>query len=321
MRITAFLILLLGVASCQPKVELEPGIVYCPPQRLVRQLSSPFVPLSREEKRQDWAKELTLGRGFALETDYYRAITCFKRALFFIGKDLSVLARRAEIEYDIFLAYYLAGKYQESVEILEDSELFFATEQFPAYDELFILLYDAYLKNGQTEKACRILGILSAKEPEIGGNLKLGTALINADFPAIESALESKNIAPPSPVQESVQEFLCTYQAQAKSISKAEMLNALLPGAGYLYVGQKKTALTSFLINALFVAAAWQLFDRGYVAGGLIVSSLEVGWYLGGINGAGIEAREYNQYLYQNLGKELLLKNRLFPILMLEKGF
>ena len=42
------------------------------------------------------------------------------------------------------------------------------------------------------------------------------------------------------------------YTENWKSPTKARWLNGILPGAGYSYIGQKQTALTSFLINALF---------------------------------------------------------------------
>ena len=307
------LLLSLGCTSCHPKTAIEPGIAYYPPQRLVKALRSAFAPLTREELKQDWAKELQMGRSFINEIDYYRAITCFKRALFLFSDKLQ--PRYLEIEYEMFLAYYLAGKYQDSIEVFEGGELFFVQDSFSAYEQLLTLLYDAYMEIGQPERACHILTLISYRNPTRAENLQLEQAILRADFPAIEQALCSPEGSPPTHIQANVAEFLRAYHSQALSISKAETLNAFLPGAGYLYVGQKKTAFTSFIINVLFTAAAYQLFHKGYIAGGIIVSSLELGWYLGGINGAGIEAREYNQYLYQTLGKELLIQNRLFPIL------
>ena len=39
---------------------------------------------------------------------------------------------------------------------------------------------------------------------------------------------------------------------------------------------------------------------------GIFTASLEAGWYLGGINGAGLSAKIYNDRLYSELGKEAL---------------
>ena len=295
-----------------PTVVAEPNICFAPPPYLIEALPSPFAPLTLLERSQDWGKELFLGKSFAKEMDLYRALTCFKRALFLIPRTHE---RRLEIEYEIFFAYYIANKYQEAVEAFECSRLTEAPESFPAVRDLLIALYDAYIKVDLPERACRILSLIETIDGEIANNLILETALINANFPGIVDA------AACSTSNETISEFLTTYFTGAKSVSKAQTLNAILPGAGYWYVGQKKSAVTSFLINTLFIAAAYQLFDRGYIPAGIIVTSLEAGWYFGGINGAGLEAKQYNENLYNRVGKDTLNNERLFPILMIQQGF
>ena len=46
-----------------------------------------------------------------------------------------------------------------------------------------------------------------------------------------------------------------------------------------------------------------------------------MGWYFGGINGAGLAAQEYNERVYERLARDTMIENKLFPILMLEKAF
>lgn len=300
--------------SCQPtRCWLEPNIGYCPPKKLIETLPNPFPKLTAAERAQDWGKELFVGKAFAKEMDFYRAITCFKKALFLIPRKAA--ERRLEIEYDIFLAYYAAGKYQDAVETYEGSRLIDATEDFPASRNLLITLYDAYKQNDQPERACRILEAIVNTERQTAQRLILSSAILEADFPAIVEASEE------TPEAESVCQMLTSYSFESKSVAKARLLNAVLPGAGYWYVGQKKSAVTSFLINALFIAATYQLFDRGYIPAAIITASLETGWYFGGINGAGIEANQFNQCLYDRVGREAMVQERLFPILMLDYGF
>ncbi len=300
--------------SCQPTCcQLVPNICYTPQPYAIERLPTHFAKLTSVEKTQDWGKELQLGKAFAKEMDLYRALTCFKRALFLIPGQYQ--ERRLEIEYDIFFAYYIANKYQEAVDAFETSHLQQATEAFPAYQDLLIALYDAYIKIGEDDKACRIMSLINESNEELAANLSLETAISKADFPTLYSTNTCETTNP------EINQFLCDYTSNAKSVTTAKTLNALLPGAGYLYVGQKNSALTSFIINTLFIAAAYQLFDRGYIAGGIIVTSLESGWYLGGINGAGLEAQEYNRVLYEKLGRDVMAKNCLFPILMIQKGF
>lgn len=244
--------------------------------------------------------------------DLYRALTCFKRAHILIPKSNE---RRFEIEYEIFFAYYVAQKYQEAVEAFEGSRLIDAPATFPVFRDLLIALYDAYMKIDLPERACRILGLLDAIDACSANRLRLETAITNVDFPGMVDAGNAVGNSG------AVDEFITTYLAEEKSVSKAKTLNAILPGAGYYYIGQKRSAITSFVINALFIAAAYQLFDRGYIPAGIIVASLETGWYFGGINGAGLEAKQYNENLYSRLSRETLERERLFPILMIEKGF
>ncbi len=100
-----------------------------------------------------------------------------------------------------------------------------------------------------------------------------------------------------------------------------QLLNALIPGAGYLYIGQKKSALTAFLLNGLFIAAAYQFFHHRHVAAGIITTGFEAGWYFGGIYGAGEEAKYYNERLFEKNAATVLNDYKLFPALMMQYAF
>lgn len=308
-------VLCLTGTSCHTttKCTLEPEICYCPEPYLVECLQAPFPKLTTAEMSQEWSRELFLGKSFAKEMDFYRAITCFKRALFLAPR--KAFDRRLEIEYDIYLAYYIAGKYQEAVEAYEGSCLNTVAEDFPAYEDLLTTLYDAYWQTCRPERACRAWQTLACYDSERANRLSLSTGITEADFTVMAQTSEG------TPYADSICSLMDCYQCGAKSVAKAKMLNAILPGAGYYYVGQKRSAITSFLINALFIAASYQLFDRGYIPAAIITTSLEIGWYFGGINGAGLEAKQYNDCLYSRLGRETMVQERLFPILMIQTGF
>lgn len=293
---------------------LEPSITYTQPPCFIKSLPSPFPELIREEYLRDWGKELIIANAFANELDFYRAITGYKRALILIPDKLE--ARRTQIEYHIMQCYYIAGKYQEVLDTFEGSTLLcFLPNEFPAYNDLLTMLYDSYQQTGQYEKSCHILGIIETKDVVKAGRLELGDDIVEGNLCGLKNYIAHENHAEP------FCEFLNTYSTCALSVRKAQVLNALFPGAGYLYVGQKQTALTSFCINTLFIAAAYYFFDHGNIAAGIIITSLEMGWYIGGINGAGLAAKEYNQRIYDVMGKEIMLKEKLFPILSLQYGF
>lgn len=295
------------LTGCYPATEcvIAPSIDLIPQQRNVDCLSSAFESLTPQELDEDWGRELLIASSFAKEFDLYRAITGFKRAQILIPKDHP---RLQQIEYSIIESYYLGQKYQDVISAFEASSLLEIRPDFPALGQLLIILKDSYQKMGLEEKACRILAIIEKGNEDVSYKLKMYDAVASADFCEIQSL-------------GGAEEFLMDYALNAKSVTKARQLNALLPGAGYYYVGQKKSAVTSFLINSLFIAAAYQFFDRGYYAAGVITTSLELGWYLGGINGAGIEANEYNERLYESQAKNFLIKQGMFPILMFETSF
>ena len=314
--IWALILLTFLCTACQPHCcKIEPEICYFPRTQLIQALPSPFEKLTRADIRQDWGKELHVGLTFAHEMDFYRAITALKRALIFLPPDN--LQRRLQIEYSIFLCYYLAQKYQDALDTYEQSPLYEVTNSssFPAYKELLIMLFDCYQQTEQCEKAERIYQWLTPIDPEVANQLLLSNALQTAELENID-ALTALH-----PNGECIQAFIDEYYCASKSIQKARTLNALLPGAGYLYVGQKKTAITSFLINALFIGATYYFIKNDNLPAGIVTASLESGWYVGGINGAGLAAKEYNERLYEVNTKELMVQNGLFPVLMLQKSF
>lgn len=289
--------------QCEP---IEPVISLIPSLRNIDCLPSAFDKLTDFELNQDFGKELRIAMVFAKEFDLYRAITSYKRSLILIPK--KNISRVLQIEYSIIECYYLALKYQDVIDTFESSHLLDVKPTFEAFEQLLVMLYDSYLNLGLIEKASRLVHLMEKGCPETAKKLKGYLAINEANFNEIEKL-------------DFVDSFLSEYRCEKKSVSKAKTLNAILPGAGYYYIGQKKSAVTSFIINSLFTAAAYQFFHRGYYAAGAITLSFEAGWYFGGINGAGLEAKEYNERLYENKAKSFMLKNRMFPILTFETSF
>lgn len=314
-------LLIVGLAltqmSCQPIYQkIEPKID--PPlTQTVRQfqtLPSLFPPLSVVEKKQEWAKELLIAEFFTKEWDLYRAITCYKRALALLPDEAK--ERHLQIDYDLILCYYLGNKYQDALSLFEMSELSQASSDFPAFHDLLLLVYDSYLKTDQNEKAEGILKIIETfLTKEENEKILLYHALKKGELEEVSDVFNQHS------QRDELTDQFALYHQFAKSPQKAQLFNALLPGAGYYYVGQRKSALTSFIINALFTAAAYQFFRHGYVAAGLITASLETGWYVGGINGAGIEAQGFNQRLYEGISRKILTKQSAFPVLMFQTSF
>ena len=300
--------------GCHPNTyKLDPCIAYCAQPRYIASLQDPFPKLTVFERNQDWGKELQIGLSFAKELDLYRAVTAFKRALVLIPCQHK--ERICQLQYSIILAYYLGHKYQEAIEAFECSDLTETGAEFPAFQTLLLILQDAYTQDERCDRAEVLMEHLKVHFPDQAIDQTISHAIQCGEFGIAQtSALGTCR-------EECVNSMVNNYCSCAKSPRKAQWLNALLPGAGYYYVGQKKSAFTSLVINALFTWAAYEFYHRGYYAAGAITTSLEMGWYFGGINGAGLAAKEFNEHTFNFLGKELLLQCNLFPVLMIRCGF
>ncbi len=306
--------LALALGGCH-KVDdkIEPTVSYAVQDRYLLSLPSPFEPLTEEEKAQDYGKEMLIGFGFAHELDLYQAITAFKRAEFLVPSDQKM--RSLEIQYEILLCYYMGKKWRDVIYSFEHSDLRYINQDFPAYHDLLLILYESYEQAGMENKADQFLQAIYNNDPVEGQNLLLSHALIKGDI----SSMEQIAAAPPERVY--LDNFLYDYSDRKKSVSTAQTLNAFIPGAGYLYLGQKQSATTAFFLNSLFIAASTFFFLDGNIAAGIIFTSFEAGWYFGGIYGAGLEAKEYNERLYESMATPMMNRERLFPALMLNYAF
>ncbi len=292
---------------------IEPHVSWQLQDRHLQGLKTAFSPYSEEEKKADWTKECTIATGFAEQLDLYRAISTYKRAEILIPHSES--RRLLEIQYDILFCYFLGKKYDEAIEVFEKSELSFVDKTFPAYRDLLLVLYECYREMDNSEKQEKIYELMAKSFPDTAEVLQLSRAIREGELASVDLFAEGFN--GPSYLSN----LLDTYAMGKKSVSFAQTLNAILPGAGYLYIGQTKSAFTAFFLNSLFIAAAYEFFRHGHTAGGIITLGFEAGWYFGGIYGAGEEAKYYNERLYERTASASLNDQKLFPVLMLEHTF
>jgi hypothetical protein len=269
-------------------------------------LPSAFPPLTDREKATDWGKELIIATSFAKEMDFYRAITSFKRALILIKEE--DIFRKQQMEYGIILSYYLGNKIKSVIETFENSSLQTVDKSFPAFRDLITILQDSYKQIKDDKKTADLQKVLDKFAPDNSKKFALNNLVVSADLSKLRT-------------YEPANDMLKQYQKGKKSVFAAQALNALIPGAGYLYIGQKKSAATAFLLNSLFIFSTYEFFHKGYVAAGVITASFEAGWYFGGIYGAGEEAKYYNEQLYEKEATPFMHKEKIFPIFMLQYAF
>ncbi len=306
-------ILLVIPSSCyRVPDQIEPKVDYYVQDHYLLNLPSPFPPLTEMDKMEDFGKEYQIALGFAHELDLYQAITAFKRASFLIPK--GDRARKLEVEYEILLCYYIGRKYSEATYAYEHSNLRFIDADFPAREDLLIILFDCYTKEGNETNAAIFLEYIKNQYPESAKKLELSEALQKADIPALESYAKE-------PQYPRIKDLLTSYEHDKKSIGKAQALNAIIPGAGFLYIGQRQTAITAALVNGLFIGASYYFFHSGNIPAGAIFTAFEAGWYFGGIYGVGEEAKFYNERMYEKHATAMMNQNKLFPVFMIRHAF
>ncbi|MBN1914490.1 MAG: tetratricopeptide repeat protein [Parachlamydiales bacterium] len=299
------------VTSCyRISDKIEPTLAPTIEESQINSLPSPFPSLSMKEKQEDWGKELTIAKALAHEFDLYPAVSTLKRAKALLPPDSK--DRLEEIEYDMLLAYYLGNQYQTLTYHFEKSSLPHVDKTFLPFHDMVLLLYDSYRNIRDFESMNKMRQVIDENYPGTQKKLLLSDSLITGNIDELEA------LAPTHP---SIQNLLDVYKKEKKSPFTAQLLNALIPGSGYLYIGQKRSAITSFLLNGLFIAATVRFFQLDYTAAGIITLSFEAGWYFGGIYGAGLETKYYNEKVYQKYASQLLHQEKLFPIFMLEYSF
>jgi tetratricopeptide (TPR) repeat protein len=291
--------------------KIEPKVSLSSEENQIKALQSPFTPLSKSEKETDWGREYTIAHAFAEEFDLYRAISTFKRARVLLGPDHP---RSLEIDYFMMLCYYLAKKYQDVITFFEQSQLIRIDPDFPAYQDLLIIMHESYYETGSEDKAAHMLDLLDDKSPQIAERLDLSDRLRSGDTETLYELAEAGSY-------DFIPSLIQKYEKEKKSVGGAQMLNAVFPGSGYFYLGLTKSGLTSLTLNGLFIYATYYFFKSGHIAAGCITLSFEMGWYFGGIYGAGEQAKYYNERIYEKMVSPVMQREKLFPVFMLRYGF
>lgn len=79
---------------------------------------------------------------------------------------------------------------------------------------------------------------------------------------------------------------------------------AIIPGLGYLYDGYEQTALSSFIVNGLFMWSTFEAFRNDNQSIGTLLGVLSFGWYAGNIYGSVMSAQRKNMKLRSDLLKK-----------------
>ena len=259
----------------------------------------PGVPRAEEFSAQYYdLREKEIGR-FCAELfaagEYYRAITEAKRYLSLFPKG----RRSDEMAKSIGDAYLMSHEWAEAVAAYD--EFFTRYPASPLTAAATFCKAIALFQQGGAAEAERLFQIILSG----AGREKKGEAarweillLIRQNrFDEAEKRLKDLMLRPDIEKDTgSIEELLKAKKSVAyKSPETAGILSALLPGAGQFYNGRYGDGAYYFLLNTLFILAAYKAYESDNYGLGALLTLFEIGWYTGGVYGAVGGAHKFNR--------------------------
>jgi tetratricopeptide (TPR) repeat protein len=252
--------------------------------------------LAAEGQGSDAVKQFTFAESLFNEGDYYRAITEYKRFIFFYpGND--IVEKSA---FRIAESYYKAKRWTETVEAFDAF-----SKKYPNSSMATEALYLKGLSEKELKRHDNALStfqeiIVKAKSEEYADKAIYQSALILLEMGEYRRAKQTFSLMPEDSALASSAHSMTTGlqrmdEIPQKSPATAGTLAAILPGAGHLYTERYRDALVAFFLNGAFILAAVELFKHDNPVAGGIVTLFELGWYTGNIYSAVSSAHKYNK--------------------------
>jgi hypothetical protein len=237
---------------------------------------------------------LTFAEHLFSEGEYYRAITEYKRLLFFYPRH----PKADEVRLQIGDCYLRGERWDEALKYFQSLlSLALPTE---IRVKLLYKIGECYYAKGEYASARRQLKQLITQFPNSGAvagahyligqsYLKQGAwAEAAGEFARIDEGVDAEGLS---------QQASKGLELPYKSPAFAGGLSAVVPGLGQLYVGRRQDAVMAFLLNGIFVWGAVEAFRHDNEAAGGILLFFELGWYGGNIYSAVSSAHKYNRKL------------------------
>ncbi len=250
-----------------------------------------------DDLRSDCERQFSFAESLFEESDFYRAISEYKR-LIFICPDDKGLCEKAY--YKIGLSYFMAKRWEE------------ARNAFNVFLNIFpnsSMLKEALYFRGMSEKSLSMYRealttfayiIAEDKNGEYRSKASYESAMVLMDMEQWDRAGDMFSTIPEESI---LHDSAKVFSEGIKNIDNIPhkspvvggTLAAVIPGSGHLYTNRPMDALVAFLLNGAFIWSAIELFDdEKYVTGG-IVTFFELGWYSGNIYSAVSNVHKYNK--------------------------
>jgi len=242
--------------------------------------------------------QLKIADAFMEESEYYRAVTEYKKFLILFPE-----SEKADYaSFEIGMAYFKGEEYGAA------ARSFLAVHQ--KYPESGYAVQAVYLEGSSQwklknyDRARVVLESLSEQHPEseyaprslvVSCLVALDENKAEVSHQALKRFLDRY---PGHPGEERVKEAtvqLDRYQElPEKSPVLAGIMSAILPGSGYIYAEHYGDGITAFIINGLFIAGTVTAINQENYALAGIVGGIGAPFYLGNIYGSANAAKKWN---------------------------
>ncbi|MCP3924235.1 MAG: outer membrane protein assembly factor BamD [Desulfobacterales bacterium] len=249
--------------------------------------------------------------GALKEKDYERAVSEFKKFIFYFPKDNKVTEARYNIAYSKYLSDDLI-KCEKALKnlinyLLKEDDQIKTTKSITF--KSFILLVKCYEKQRKIQLALNEFRNLSmlTEDNKILDLIHYETGWLfykNSMFPQAEKSFQK--ISPEGKIRYNLSEINTSLTRGNDLNYKSPTLSGILsiiPGGGYIYSERYRDAFISFLFNGLMIYATVEAFDSGNEGLGSILAFIETGFYSGNIYGSYNAAEKYNRKIRRDFIK------------------
>ncbi len=244
----------------------------------------------------DSEAQFTFARHLMEKKAYTRAITEFERLIYFFPEDQLV----PEAGYFIGLCHFKNKAFEEARKICLDLYRDFPKRALGG--KALFLIGETYYTQRALPEAERYFKMVIERYPDSDlrnrAVYRLGWSRMQGDQwrEAADTFAKVDRKCPLSPSAADLSERSLQGEAlPGKSPTTAGITAGVLPGLGHAYCGRYKDGVVAFLLNGLFIWAAYESFDNDHEVLGGILTFLELGWYSGNIYSAVNCAHKHNR--------------------------
>ena len=251
-------------------------------------------------------EQFQFARQYLEKGEYLRAAWEFDRFIHFFPAHEDVPKAR----YLMGFCYMKGKKYESARKILKN--VYKNHSGTPLGGKALFLMGESYYLQGVSEEAERYFRMVvenyPSQELKNAAFYRLGWSRMGED--KWQEASEAFKMVEDKSALYASSQHLSIKSLEGETLPRkdpisAGVLAAMLPGLGHVYGERYRDGMVAFLLNGLFIWAAFESFDQDHDVLGGILSFLELGWYSGNIYSAVNCAHKTNRKIRNDYRKSL----------------